>query len=83
MKKYQKVMIQDEVGNVEEYEQAVVLTCKQEDKVSISLVHSGGVDVAKAALALIIFADQIGMTPLLEYYLENAPITEAEYQISE
>lgn len=83
MKKYQKVIVQDEAGNVEEYEQAVVLACKQEDKVSISLVHSGGVEVAKAALTLITFADQIGMTPLLEYYLENAPITEAEYQISE
>lgn len=76
MKKYQKVIIQDEAGNMEEYEQAILLTCNQEDKVSISLVHSAAVNVVRAALALITFADQM-------YYLEDFPVTKVECQILE
>lgn len=83
MKKYQKVIVQDEDGKVEEYEKAIVITSKQEDKISLSFVNADKTDIVKGAIALTEAVDQMGLMPLLEWYLENMPVEEAEYEIAE
>lgn len=83
MKKYQKVIVLDEDGNVEEYERAIVVTSKQEDKVSLSLVKADKTDIVKGVVALTAAVDQMGLMPLLEWYLENMPVEQVEYKIAE
>ncbi len=83
MKKYQKVIVQNEDGNVEVYEKAIVVTSKQEDKISLSFVNADKTDIVKGVIALTEAVDQMGLMPLLEWFLENMPVEEAEYEVAE
>ena len=80
MGKYTKIILQDEDGNLEEHDHAVVVTTNGKDKASLSLVSADGMTIAIAAYAIVSAVEEMGLYPLLEALTEQCTVESVEIQ---
>lgn len=79
MGKETKVIIHDSDGSTEVYTQAVVLTCKPGNVVTLNVVSCSKEDIVKSTLALTKEVERLGLMP----FLMKAAAEDAKHRPSE
>lgn len=80
MGKYTKVILQDESGNLEEHDHAVVVTTNGKDRVSLKIISADGMSIAIAAYAIMAAVEEMGLYSLLKELAEQCSVESVEIQ---